>query len=282
MKKILLFGAIIISTIWANQTRMNNLMMGDYIDDAVNIGIYPQHINIFPNTFYGDIISSTTDFGMVMMPIEKYGGIAVWQHKNFHIGYGIMVRKFELGIMGCPVKDHNRFGMGIGYATFNSRIDISGIINNETNLNEGFNINLRILWRKSEYILIPRYSVNIQSERYDYQSHNIGLALQKLILNDGFVILGAEYLLEQGDIEADFAYCFAGFELPLNKTFILRMGAREKFNEDFVPVEWQVEPGIGLRIREFNLDFHLNQDRLFDKNLTFFKSFGLDLNFGRF
>lgn len=282
MKRILLFGLIIISPIWANQTRMNTLMIGDYIDDVVNIGIYPQHINIYPNTFYGDIFSSTTDFGMVMMPLEKYGGIAIWQRKDFYIGYGITVRKLELGIIGSPVKDHNRFGLGIGYTTFNSRIDISGIISNETNLNEGFNINLRILKRKSEYILIPRYTVNIQSEPYDYQSHNIGLALQRLILSDGFVVLGAELLLQKGDIEPDLAYCFAGFELPLNKTFCLRMGAREKFNKDFVPVDWQVEPGIGLYIREFNLDFHLNQERLFNKDLTFISSFGLDLNFGRF
>ncbi|MGQ9701913.1 MAG: hypothetical protein ACUVQT_05615 [bacterium] len=282
MKKILLFGAIIISTIWANQTRMNTLMSGDYIDDPVNIGIYPQFINVFPNTFYGDIFSSATDFGMIMMPVEKYGAIAAWQHKNFNIGYGIAVRKLEFGIMGCPVKDHNRFGIGIGYSSFNSRIDISGIISDETNVNEGFNINLRLLKRMNEYILVPRYSLNIYSKPYDYQSHNIGLLLQRLILNDGFVFLGIEYLLCEGKIEADFSYCFAGFELPLNRTFILRMGARERFDEDFAPVDWQVEAGLGLRIREFNLDFHLNQDRLFNKRLTFFNSFGLDLNFGKF
>jgi len=257
-------------------------MVGDYIDDPVNIDIYPQHINIFPNTFYGDILSSNTDYGVVITPIEKYGGLAVWQHKNFNIGYGITLRKFELGIMGSPVKDHNRFGLGVGYSTLSARIDISGIINNETNVNEGYDVNLRLLLRKSEYILIPRYSLNIQSAPYDYQSHNIGLTLQRLILNDGFVFLGMEYLLRTGDIEADFAYCFAGFELPLNKTFYLRMGAREEFNEDFLPTGWQIEPGLGLRIREFNIDFHLNQQKLFDKDTTFFSSFGLDLNFGRF
>ncbi|MEO0185386.1 MAG: hypothetical protein ABIL20_06280, partial [candidate division WOR-3 bacterium] len=232
--------------------------------------------------FYGDILSSITDYGVVITPIEKYGGIAFWQHKNFNIGYGIIVKKFELGIMGSPVKDRNRFGAGIGYSTFNARIDFSGIINNETNVNEGYNFNLRLLKRISEYVIIPRYSLGLQSEPYDYQSHNIGITLQRLILNDGFIFLGIEGLLREGDIDPDFAYCFAGFELPLNRTFYLRMGAREEFNEDLIPSKWQFEPGIGLRIREFNIDFHLNQERLFDKDTTFFCSFGLDLNFGKF
>ncbi|MGB9720449.1 MAG: hypothetical protein ACPL28_03075 [bacterium] len=283
MKRILLSGLIIVlSPIWANWTRMNTLMVGDYIDDPVNIDIYPQHINIFPNAFYGDILFSHTDYGVVITPIEKYGGIAFWQHKNFNIGYGIIVKKFELGIMGSPVKDRNRLGAGIGYSTFNSRIDFSGIINNETNVNEGYNFNLRLLRRMSEYIVIPRYSLGIQFEPYDYQSHNVGLTLQRLILNDGFIFLGMECLLREGDIDADFAYCFAGFELPLNRTFCLRMGAREEFDQDLIPTGWQFEPGIGLRIKEFNIDFHLNQERLFDKDTTFFCSFGLNLDFGRF
>ncbi len=283
MKKTILIGLIIVlSPLWANWTRMNTLMIGDYIDDPVNIGIYPQHINVFPNNFYGDIFSSNTDFGIVVTPIEKYGGLGFWQDKNFYIGYGITVKKFELGIMGSPVKDHNRFGIGLGYATIDMRVDISGIINNETNVNEGYDFHLRLLKRKAEYILIPRYSLNIQSKPYDYQSHNIGLALQRLILNDGFAILGMEYLVRKGDIEADRVYFFAGFELPLNRTFYLRVGAREEFDEDFVPQKWTVEPGLGMRIREFNLDFHLNQERLFNDDAYLFKSFGLDLNFGKF
>ncbi len=257
-------------------------MVYDYIDDPTNIAIYPHHINIFPNTFYGDILSSTADFGMVLVPVEKYGGIAVWQHRNFNVGYGITLKKFELGITGCPIKDHYRFGMGIGYTTINTRLDFSGFIIDEKNINEGYNINLRLLMRKSEFILIPRISLNILSAPYEYQSHNFGITLQRYVLNDGFVFLGAEYLFRDGAITADFSYCFAGFELPLNKTFYLRIGTREEFNEDFIPTGWQVEPGIGLRIREFNLDFHLNQARLFDKEKTFFKSFGLDLDFGRF
>jgi len=283
MKKTILIGLIIVlSPLWANWTRMNTLMIGDYIDDPVNIGIYPQHINVFPNNFYGDIFSSNTDFGIVVTPIEKYGGLGFWQDKNFYIGYGITVKKFELGIMGSPVKDHNRFGIGLGYATIDMRVDISGIINNETNVNEGYDFHLRLLKRKAEYILIPRYSLNIQSKPYDYQNHNVGLALQRLILNDGFAILGMEYLVRKGDIEADRAYFFAGFELPLNRTFYLRAGAREEFDEDFVPQKWTVEPGLGMRIREFNLDFHLNQERLFNDDAHLFKSFGLDLNFGKF
>ncbi len=261
---------------------MNTLMVGDYVDDPVNMEIYPQHINIFPNAFYGDILSATTDFGMVLMPIEKYGGIAVWQHRRFNVGYGITVRKLEFGIAGCPVKDQYRFGMGVGYTTLNARLDISGFIMDEANVNEGYNVNLRLLMRKSEFVFVPRYALNILSAPYDYHSHNIGAVLQRLILNDGFVFLGAEYLFRDGDVTADFSCCFAGFELPLNRKFYLRIGVREEFNEDFVPTGWQVEPGIGLRMREFNIDFHLNQERLFDKEVTFFKSFGLDLNFGRF
>ncbi len=257
-------------------------MVGDYIDDPVNIDIYPHQINLFPNFFYGDILSSNTDYGLIITPVDKYGGIAFWQHKNFNIGYGIILKKIEFGIMGSPVKDHSRLGIGIGYSTFNRRIDFSGIVNNETNVNEGYNFNLRLLIRKAEYVIVPRYAVNIQSAPYDYQSHNIGLTLQRLILNDGFVFLGTEYLLRDGDINADFAYCFGGFELPLNKTFYLRIGAREEFNDDFVPTGWQIIPGLGLRIKEFNLDFHLNQARLFDEETTFVSSFGLDLSFGKF
>lgn len=283
MKKIILSGLIIIlGPIWANWTRMNTLMLGDYIDDPVNVGIYPQHINVFSNTFYGDIFSRNTDFGIIITPIEKFGGVAFLQDKNFNIGYGITIKKFEIGIMGSPVKDRNRLGFGCGYATLTSRIDISLYFNNELSINEGYNFNLRLLKRKADYILIPRYTGNIQSEPYDYQTHNFGIVLQRLILSDGFVFVGMEYLLREGDINADRAYCLAGFELPLNKTFYLRMGAREEFDEDFIPQGWQVEPGLGLHIREFNLDFHLNRERLFNKDATFISSFGLDLNFGRF
>ncbi len=272
----------LIGPLWANWTRMNTLMIGDYIDDPVNISFYPQHITVFSNNFYGDIISSKTDFGIVITPVEKYGGLAFWQNGNFNIGYGLTIKKIEIGIMGSPVKDHYQFGLGCGYATLDMRVDLTGVINNETNINEGYDFRLRFLKRKSEYILIPRFALSINSEPYDYQSYNFGLALQRLILNDGFVILGMEYLLREGSLEADRVYFFAGFELPLNKTFYLRMGAREEFDEDFVPSGWDVEPGLGLRIRTFNLDFHLNQERLFDKETTFFKSFGLDLNFGKF
>ena len=54
------------------------------------------------------------------------------------------------------------------------------------------------------------------------------------------------------------------------------------FIDGFESPEWFVEPGISIRIREFTLDFHLNQERLYDKDVTLFNSFGLELNFGRF
>jgi len=56
----------------------------------------------------------------------------------------------------------------------------------------------------------------------------------------------------------------------------------ENFEGSFENASWQVEPGIGLRIRDFRLDLHLNKDRFFDKEQTFFRSFGLDFDFGRF
>jgi|UniRef100_A0A7C4TGL6 hypothetical protein len=283
MKRIILFGLVgILGLVYGNWTRMNTLLVGDYVDDPVNVGIYPQHLNVFPNIFYGDIFATKTDYAILIRPIEKYGGIGIWQDKNFNIGYGIGVKKIEFGIFGSPVKDHNRLGIGIGYSNFDTRIDFSGIINDEKNVNEGYDFHLRFLKRKAEYVLIPRYALNIQNKPYDYQSHTLGFALQRLILNEGFVILGMEYLLREGDIDVDRAYCFAGFELPLNKTSCLRMGAREEFDEDFTIIAYQIQPGICLKIREFNLDFHLNQSRLFDKDLTFVSSFGLDLNFGRF
>ncbi|MCX7994999.1 MAG: hypothetical protein N3A65_04400 [candidate division WOR-3 bacterium] len=284
MKRLfIIYSIALFSLVWANRTRMNNLMVGDYIDDPVNIGVYPQHINVFSNNFYGDILSPVkTNFGLVITPVEKYGGIYLSQDENFTIGYGITLKKIEIGIMGSPVKDQNRLGAGIGYVTMDTRADFSAIFNNELNKNEGYELHIRVLKRKTEYILIPRYSLVFRKDPNGYHSHNMGLALQRLILNDGFVILGMEYLLREGAISSDRVYCFMGLELALNRTFYLKIGAREEFDEDFVPVKWSVEPGLGLRIKEFNLDFHLNQERLFNKETTFFKSFGLDLNFGRF
>lgn len=277
MKRIIILGLIFgLSPIWANWTRMNTLMLGDYIDDPVNIDIYPQHIAVFENYFYGDILPKIPAYGLIFTPIPKHGGIGFWNHcSNFNLGYANTIKKIDFGIMGSVVKDLNRLGLGLGYSSFNRRIDLSII----TDINKGFGINLRLIQRKSEFILVSRYSFH---EEYDYQGHKIGVVLQRLILNDGFVFGGGEYILQNDETPAEWVYCYAGFELPLNRTFYLRMGVREIFDEDFIPRALSINPGIGLGIRDIDIDFHLDQGLIFDGKLPFFTTFGVNVNFGGF
>jgi hypothetical protein len=96
------------------------------------------------------------------------------------------------------------------------------------------------------------------------------------------VFLGAEYRFSRGDIEYDSTRINAGVELKLSRLLVLRCGVAENFDGSFENAQWQIEPGIGLRVRDFNIDVHLNKDRFFDKEQTIFKSLGLDFNFGRF
>jgi hypothetical protein len=263
---------------------MNTFMTGDYIDDVVNIDGFPQHIMVFANTIYGDILRGADDYGVLLSPEQKYGGIAVWQRDNFFIGYGVNLKRFDIGIYGSPMEDRNRIGIGVGRAYFTTRLDLSAIVNKETNIDEYWELNIRGLKRKGDYILMLRYGFRNTTAFYEYSQHRIGLMAQRLVLNEGFVYLAAEFNILDGDYTDDFALVFAGLELPLNRTFSFRIGCREAFNEanDFVPDTWEVQPGICVKIRDFSFDFHLNKERFFDKDLTFINSCGLDLNFGSF
>lgn len=282
MKIKFLIFTISLCLSWASQTRMNVLLCGDYIDDPVNIDVFPQHIMVFQNYFYGDILKDKNTYGVIFSPLAKYGGIGFWHKEYFTIGYAITLGRFDIGFFGSPVKDQTRIGIGIGCTRFDSRGDISLVVNRQPNINESYNVNIRCLKRKGDFIFIPKYNFNDYSKPANYLSHKIGLMLERLILNDGFVYLAVEYTAQDGAIKADFTNLLSGLELPLNKTFILRLGMREKFNEDLVPTDLQMEIGLGLKIREFDIHFHLNRERFFTEELTFFNSLGLDLNFGRF
>jgi len=293
MKKIIIIICfslfVMLNSVWANKTRMGTLMVGDYIDDLVNISVYPHHIAIYSNNFYGDISKSVEDYGIIITPDIKYGALAFWQTDSisglpgggFNIGYAINLHKFDIGAFGSLIENRTQFGFGFGRSFFASRIDLSFLMNDETD-NTWYQFNLRLSKRKTEFIIVPKYKLNYFREPYKYSNHRIGLLLQRLILNEGFVFFAAEYDLSRGDIAFDHTNIYAGFELPLSRILVLRLGVHEQFTNGFETPQWQLEPGIGLQIREFSLDFHLNKERLSDKETTLVNSFGLELNFGRF
>jgi hypothetical protein len=268
-----------------SETRMNTFMAGDYIDDIVNIAVYPQHIVMYQNNLYGDIAHQLEDFGIIITPDIKYGAGACWQRSTFsggfNIGYGINVRRFDLGIFASPVEDYWRYGLGVGRTLFDRRFDISFIVRDEFVV-EQYEFNVRCKRRRGDFIIMPKYALDHIREPYQYTTHTFGLMVQRLILNEGFVYFIAEYELNRGDITTDYTNIYGGLELPLSRMVVLRLGVWEQFTDGFNVPETKIEPGISLRIREFTIDFHLDKDRLFDKELTFFNSFGLDLNFGRF
>lgn len=260
-------------------------MAGDYIDDMINIGLYPHQMVMYENSLYGDITTELEDYGIIFAPDIKYGAFGCWQSpepaRGFNVGYAINLFKFDVGVSGSPVKDHMQFGFGIGRAYFSKRFDLSFLVSDELN-DKWFKFNLRCAWRKGDFIIVPKYTLDYTREPYEYNRHRIGLMLQRLILNEGFVYFIAETDLSRGDIEDDYTHIHAGLEIPLSRRIALIFGIKENFSNGFESPEWQIEPGISLHIREFTLDFHLNQDRLFNKNATLINSFGLDLNFGRF
>jgi len=264
---------------------METFMAGDYIDDIVNIAVYPHHIAMYQNNLYGDITRGVEDYGIIIAPDIKYGAFACWQKGiylgGFNLGYAINFRKFDIGIFASPVEDHLQYGFGIGRTFFDRRFDLSFLVSDALN-DEWYQFNFRCTGRKGDYIIVPKYVLKQVREPYEYTRHRFGVMLQRRILNEGFVYFIAEYDFRQGDISIDFTNIYAGLELALSRVVMLRLGVFEQFDDGFETPVWQIEPGIGLRIREFNLDFHLNQDRLFDKEVTLFNSFGLDLNFGRF
>ncbi len=291
MNKIIIITAscffIVVNPVWSSQTRMATFMAGDYIDDITNIGIYPHHIIMYENNLYGDITEEFEDCGLIIAPERKYGAFACWQNNvsgnGFNFGYAINLHNFDIGISGSPVKDSRRFGIGIGRKFFRRRFDLSFLLGDDTN-EEWYKFNLRCAGRRGDFIIVPKYALDRIRKPYDHTKHRIGVMLQRLILNEGFVYFIAEYDFSRGDIEYDYTHIYGGLELPLTRRIILRCGVKESFTEGFESPQWQIEPGFSIRIREFSLDFHINKDTLFEDDFTFFifNSFGLDLNFGRF
>jgi hypothetical protein len=270
---------------WANHTRMSVLMAGDYIDDIIYTDIYPQRLLNYENQLFLDIRSGPDDFGIVGTPDPKYGVIACWQnpvpHYGFNIGYAINVFDFDVGLSLSPIRDNIRFGLGVGRTFFDQHIDVS-FLTFDGVADKWHRFTIRYARRMGDYNIIPKYSFEYTFQPFEYGRHTIGAMLQRLIMNEGFVFLGAEYVYSYDEIEYDSTHIHAGVELKLTRLFVLRCGIAEHFGEGFENAQLQVEPGIGLRIRDFSIDFHFNKDRLFDKEQAFFKSFGLDFNFGRF
>jgi hypothetical protein len=279
---IALFG---VNTALANHTRMSTLMAGDFIDDVVYTDIYPHRLLNYRNNLYLDISTGAKDFGIIATPNEKYGVIGLWQNPvtehGFNIGYALNLYKFDIGMSFSPVKDNLRFGFGIGRDVFNQHIDISFLTFDGT-AEKMHSIRARYAIRMGDFNIVPKYAFNYVLDPSEFQNHGFGVLVQRIILNEGFVYFGAEYDITRGDIELDSTHVYAGVELKLSRYLVLRCGAVEHFVNGFEDPQWQIEPGIGLRIRDFSLDFHLNKDRLFDKEQTLFESFGLDFNFGRF
>jgi hypothetical protein len=279
---IALLGA---NTASANHTRMSTLMAGDFLDDIVYTDVYPHRLLNYRNNLYLDISSGPVDFGVMGTPNEKYGVIGIWQNPvtgyGFNVGYALNLYKFDVGISFSPVKDNLRFGFGIGRDIFNQHVDISFLTFDGAS-EKMHCIRARYAIRTGDFNIIPKYAFNYVMDPSEFQNHRFGLMVQRIILNEGFVYFGAEYDIARGDIELDSTHVHAGVELKLNRFLVFRCGVAEHLINGFEDPQWYVEPGIGLRIRDFSLDFHLNKDRLFDKEQTFFKSFGLDFFFGRF
>ncbi len=277
---LILFGNAL-----ANETRMSTLMAGDYVEDIVYVDTYPQRLFTYRNNLYLDIDSSNFDFGIFGTPNEKYGAIGVWQNQTagngFNVGYAINLYKFDIGVSFSPVRDNLRFGIGVGRSIFNHRFDVS-FLTFDGAAEKMHSVRMRYAVRLGDFNLVPRYAFDYTLDPVEYGVHRFGVVAQRMILNDGFVYFGGEYEACRGDVEHDSTRVFAGFELKTGRYFVFRCGAAERFVNGFENPQWQIEPGIGIRVRDFTIDLHLNEDRLFDKEQTIFKSFGLDLNFGRF
>ncbi|KPK72051.1 hypothetical protein AMJ87_05825 [candidate division WOR_3 bacterium SM23_60] len=278
----------LVGAAWASHTRMDILMARDYLDDITNINVYPHHIVLYQNMLYGDITARLENYGVVITPDTKYGAFAVWQEpevdQNFNIGYGIQLKRFDLGIHASPVKDHRRIGVGFGRTFFKRRFDVSFSYGEDEDI-EHSEFNVRLRNRRGDFVIIPRYRGNYILEPLEYYRHRFGVLVQRLVFNDGFVFLGAEYDFTRGDIENEFTNIYAGLEMPLSRRIVFLLGFYERITEDFDALAWHLEPGFRIRIKEFAFDFHLDTDTLFEDDeftLSIFKSFGIELNFGKF
>jgi hypothetical protein len=282
----IVFTALLVTNLGqANHTRMATLMAGDYLEDIIYTDLYPQNLLAYENRLFLDISSGHQDFGIFATPDAKYGVLACWQNPSenygFNIGYALHIFKFNAGVSLSPVKDNTRFGLGVGRDFFDQRFDLSFLTFDGAS-EKWHKFTARYSRKKGDYDIVPRYSFEYVFEPSDFGKHEIGITVQRLILNEGLVFLGAEYDFGRGDIEYDSTHIHAGVELKLNRLFVLRCGIVEHFVGSFEDAQWQVEPGIGLHVRDFKIDFHFNKDRLFDREEAVFKSFGLDFNFGRF
>ncbi len=274
-----------VTPVWANHTRMSTLMAGDYIDDIIYTDIYPQRLLGYANQLFLDVRSGPEDFGIVATPDPKYGVIACWQNPvsnhGFHLGYAIRIFSFDIGLSLSPVKDNTGFGIGARRTFFDQHVDISfrtldGVVDKWNRFT------IRYARRMSDYNIIPKYSFEYTYQPFEYGIHTIGAMVQRFIMNEGFVYFSAEYANSYAEIEYDSTRIHAGVELKLTRLLVLRCGVAEHFEGRFENGQWQVEPGIGLRIRDFSIDIHFNKDRFFDKEQTIVNSAGLDFSFGRF
>jgi hypothetical protein len=271
----------------ADEVRIQTLMVPDLIDDPVNISVFPHHVVQYANCLWGDIHrTAAEDFGFILSPGPRLGCLAVWQQSGdlipgFNLGYGRRVLRFDLGLSGMFMSDHKHFGIGLGRSFFTKRVDLSFLYNDDI-AEKWFRINQHALVRKGDYVLAYRYSYFQHREPLDYLNHKIAFMIQRLVLSEGFVHVAAEYNIQRGDLETDYLDLYAGAELPLSRTFVLRLGMMEELNSEWVPIWFEFQPGIGVRIRQFTLDFQFNKDRLQDKDEPLVNSFGVDLNFGGF
>lgn len=270
---------------WAGLTRTDILMAGDYIDDVVYVDQYPHTLLDHANVLYGDLQQQLSGYGFILSPVERFGVAGCWQNnligQGFNIGYALRLMDFDIGISGSPVTDHYRIGIGIGRAFFNRRIDASFLTTDGIE-EESIDLNVRIACRHGDFLLVPKYALTVMQDPSEYSRHRLGVMVQRLILDDGFVYVIAEYDFARGDTENDLTHVHAGLDLALNRTFGILLGIKETFIDGFGTPQWQVATGISASIREFTFTFHINQDRFFDKDESLLDSFGLELDFGRF
>ncbi len=285
MKKIIIIFSSLTVMVLANWTRTNILTGGEYLDDIVNIAAYPNQIIMYGNNLFGDIQPTCEGYGLIYESRHNVGALAIWQppelNRGLGIGYGLTLLRFDLGIMVSPVPDNIRFGFGIGRSHFSLRYEISFLTQNGIN-DDWHQFNLRISKKHGDFVFVPRYELHYVTAPDAYQNHTIGIMLQRLVLNDGFVYAAGEYAFRRGALENDQINIYAGLEMPVTRWLVLMCGVSENTAGDFSNPAWNIEPGIGIRIRGFKINFHLNKNRLFDRDQTIFKGAGLDLAFGNF
>lgn len=280
--KLRLFVLVVVlaGTALGNQTRMNTLMADDYLDDPVGIGRFPHHLALYGNRFYGDIHPGRDDFGIVVA-LPAVGNLGIFADSALWCGYGVTVKRFDVGFVISPRSDYGQYGLGVGRTHFASRWDISFLASDAAN-DERFELRARWLKRAGDHVIVPRYAWRQIDVPYEATEHQLGILVQRLVLEQGLVYLAATGHAWSGALSQDHMTLSAGFELPVSRFVVARLGCREQLDDEGNPSGLLVEPGIGVRIREFGFDLHLNKDRLFDREPTCIKSIGLDLDFGRF